>query len=43
MTSVTLRTALVACSLTLLVVSHAAAQSSLSGDAIHIARTTGRR
>jgi hypothetical protein len=41
MTSVTLRTVPVACALTLLVAPHAAAQSELSGDAIHIARTTG--
>jgi len=41
MTSVTLRTGPVACALTLVVASHAGAQSELSGDAIHIARTTG--
>lgn len=41
MTSVTSRIAPLACALTLLVVSHAAAQSALSGDSIHIARVTG--
>ena len=41
MTSVTLRVAPLVCALTLSVVSHAAGQSTLSGDSIHIGRTTG--
>jgi hypothetical protein len=41
MTSMPLRNALLGSALTFLMVSHAAAQSALSGDSIHIARATG--
>ena len=41
MTSVTHRISVLACALTLLVVSRTAAQSALSGDPVHIARLTG--